>query len=203
MSKVLSVLFFWSFDCVSYMCRTQASLSFLALTFIPTHTTSKYISWAALALSHPPLEVRIAHTHTIYNWQKNLGLYCWQPWLFIHVHKVPALRGFQSCWGWKIMLFIWMSASRTNLSRVRRQSVLLKKERVRAVAPSACSVHDKKESEYFRFCTSRGLWTLIFYLLVQILWYRHIRKFIRLHSFRYLLVFFLKIEKGEQFDLKG
>lgn len=132
MSKVLSILFWFCFfsssDCVSYMGRTQASLSFPALTFIPIRTTSKYISKTALALSHPPLKVHIAHTHAVYNWEKKQGLHCCQPWLFLCVHEVPALRSFQSCWVWKIMLFIWMSAPRTHLSRVRRQAVLLKKE---------------------------------------------------------------------------
>lgn len=132
MSKVLSILFFVLFfsssDCVSYMGRTQASLSFPALTFIPIRTTSKYISRTALALSHPPLKVHIAHTHAVYNWEKKQGLHCCQPWLFLCVHEVPALRSFQSCWVWKIMLFIWMSAPRTHLARVRRQAVLLKKE---------------------------------------------------------------------------
>lgn len=132
MSKVLSILFWFCFfsssDCVSYMGRTQASLSFPALTFIPICTTSKYISKTALALSHSPLKVHIAHTHAVYNWEKKQGLHCCQPWLFLCVHEVPALRSFQSCWVWKIMLFIWMSAPRTHLSRVRRQAVLLKKE---------------------------------------------------------------------------
>ena len=132
MSKVLSILFFVLFfsssDCVSYMGRTQASLSFPALTFMPIRTTSKYIIRTALALSHPPLEVHIAHTHAVYNWEKKQGLHCCQPWLFLCVHEVPALRSFQSCWVWKIMLFIWMSAPRTHLARVRRQAVLLKKE---------------------------------------------------------------------------
>lgn len=132
MSKVLSILFWFCFfsssDCVSYMGRTQASLSFPALTFIPIRTTSKYISRTALALSHPPLKVHIAHTHAVYNWEKKQGLHCCQPWLFLCVHEVPALRSFQSCWVWKIMLFIWMSAPRTHLARVRRQAVLLKKE---------------------------------------------------------------------------
>lgn len=132
MSKVLSILFLFCFfsssDCVSYMGRTQASLSFPALTFIPIRTTSKYISRTALALSHPPLKVHIAHTHAVYNWEKKQGLHCCQPWLFLCVHEVPALRSFQSCWVWKIMLFIWMSAPRTHLARVRRQAVLLKKE---------------------------------------------------------------------------
>lgn len=132
MSKVLSILFLFCFfsssDCVSYMGRTQASLSFPALTFIPIRTTSKYISRTALALSHPPLKVHIEHTHAVYNWEKKQGLHCCQPWLFLCVHEVPALRSFQSCWVWKIMLFIWMSAPRTHLARVRRQAVLLKKE---------------------------------------------------------------------------
>lgn len=132
MSKVLSILFLFCFfsssDCVSYMGRTQASLSFPALTFMPIRTTSKYIIRTALALSHPPLEVHIAHTHAVYNWEKKQGLHCCQPWLFLCVHEVPALRSFQSCWVWKIMLFIWMSAPRTHLARVRRQAVLLKKE---------------------------------------------------------------------------
>lgn len=132
MSKVLSILFLFCFfsssDCVSYMGRTQASLSFPALTFMPIRTTSKYISRTALALSHPPLKVHIAHTHAVYNWEKKQGLHCCQPWLFLCVHEVPALRSFQSCWVWKIMLFIWMSAPRTHLARVRRQAVLLKKE---------------------------------------------------------------------------
>lgn len=132
MSKVLSILFFVLFfsssDCVSYMGRTQASLSFPALTFMPICTTSKYISRTALALSHPPLKVHIEHTHAVYNWEKKQGLHCCQPWLFLCVHEVPALRSFQSCWVWKIMLFIWMSAPRTHLARVRRQAVLLKKE---------------------------------------------------------------------------
>lgn len=121
-------VFFSSSDCVSYMGRTQASLSFPALTFMPICTTSKYISRTALALSHPPLKVHIAHTHAVYNWEKKQGLHCCQPWLFLCVHEVPALRSFQSCWVWKIMLFIWMSAPRTHLARVRRQAVLLKKE---------------------------------------------------------------------------
>lgn len=132
MSKVLSILFLFCFfsssDCVSYMGRTQASLSFPALTFMPICTTSKYISRTALALSHPPLKVHIEHTHAVYNWEKKQGLHCCQPWLFLCVHEVPALRSFQSCWVWKIMLFIWMSAPRTHLARVRRQAVLLKKE---------------------------------------------------------------------------
>lgn len=132
MSKVLSILFWFCFfsssDCVSYMGRTQASLSFPALTFMPIRTTSKYIIRTALALSHPPLKVHIAHTHAVYNWEKKQGLHCCQPWLFLCVHEVPALRSFQSCWVWKIMLFIWMSAPRTHLARVRRQAVLLKKE---------------------------------------------------------------------------
>lgn len=132
MSKVLSILFLFCFfsssDCVSYMGRTQASLSFPALTFMPIRTTSKYIIRTALALSHPPLKVHIEHTHAVYNWEKKQGLHCCQPWLFLCVHEVPALRSFQSCWVWKIMLFIWMSAPRTHLARVRRQAVLLKKE---------------------------------------------------------------------------
>ena len=132
MSNVLSIIFLFCFfsssDCVSYMGRTQASLSFPALTFIPIRTTSKYISRTALALSHPPLKVHIEHTHAVYNWEKKQGLHCCQPWLFLCVHEVPALRSFQSCWVWKIMLFIWMSAPRTHLARVRRQAVLLKKE---------------------------------------------------------------------------
>lgn len=91
--------FVWSSDWVSYMGKNVASVSFPALTLIPTHTTSKVccISRTALALSHPPLEMSKLSAVERKSWDFTAVSF----WTFLCAHKVPALRGFKSYLSWR------------------------------------------------------------------------------------------------------
>jgi len=110
----------------------------------------------SLALSHPPFEM--GTYRTLFTMERKISDFTALEnlsWVFLCVHEVPALRGFQSDRGWRTVLSgwlsAWLSAPRTRPSRTSGQSVLQRRRAVWDVAPSS----GERRSEEFRFCTGK------------------------------------------------